>query len=111
MKLSGFEIENTKCEKFIGRKAVCEVKFKNNVTPFMKTMLMNFLVSSVIAHLMFHSCTINNKISHIYESCLRVKYNQNILSFKELLERDRSFPIHNRNLHILATEMFKVVTI
>ena len=27
---------------------------------------------------------------------------------KELLERYGSFPIHNRNLHILATEMFKV---
>ena len=42
------------------------------------------------------------------EECLRVIYNDKIPSFKELLERDGSVPIHNRNLKILAIEMFKV---
>ena len=57
---------------------------------------------------MCHSRTINNKINHLHERCLRVIYNDKISSFKELLERDGSVPIHNRNLQILATEMFKV---
>ena len=57
---------------------------------------------------MSHSRTINNKINHLHERCLRVIYNHKISSFKELLERDGSVPIHSRNLQILATEMFKV---
>ena len=57
---------------------------------------------------MCHSRTINNKIYHLHERCLRVIYNDKISSFKELLEKDGSVPIHNRNLQILATEMFKV---
>ena len=57
---------------------------------------------------MCHSRTINNKINHLHERYLRVIYNDKIPSFKELLERDRSVPVHNRNLQILVTEMFKV---
>ena len=57
---------------------------------------------------MCHSCTINSKINHLRERCLRVICSDKISSFKELLERDGSIPIHNRNLQILATEMFKV---
>ena len=57
---------------------------------------------------MCHSRTVNNKINSLHERCLRVIYNDQISSAKELLERDGSVPIHNKNIHILATEMFKV---
>ena len=57
---------------------------------------------------MSHSRTINNKINHLHERCLGVTYNDKISSFKELLEGDGSVPIHNRNLQILATEIFEV---
>ena len=57
---------------------------------------------------MCHSRTINNKINHLHERCLRVIYIDKISSFKELLERDRSAQVHSRNLQILATGMFKV---
>ena len=57
---------------------------------------------------MCHSHTINNKINHLHERCLHVIYNDKISSFKELLDRDGSLPIHNRNLQILPTGMFKV---
>ena len=57
---------------------------------------------------MCHSWTINNKINHLHERCLHVIYNNKISSFKELLERDRSVPIRNRNLQMLVTEMFEV---
>ena len=36
-------------------------------------------------------------------------YYDDTSSFQELLERDKSFTIHQRNLQFLATEMFKVV--
>ena len=55
-----------------------------------------------------HSRTINIKINQLHERCLRVTYNDKISSFKELLKKDRSVPIHCRNLQILATRMFKV---
>ena len=45
---------------------------------------------------------------NLHETCLCVIYNDKISSFKELLEGDGSVPIHNRNLQILATDMFKV---
>ena len=73
-------------------------------------MLMDLSLSSnsVIIHWFgCHSCTINNKINHLHERCLHVIYSDKISSFKELLERDGSVPIHNRNLQIFATEMFK----
>ena len=76
-----------------------------------KKMLMNSFFKSQFSYCplvwMCHSPTINNTINHLHERCLRVIYNK-ISSFKELLERDWSVPIHNRNLQILATEMFKV---
>ena len=35
-------------------------------------------------------------------------YNSKKLSFKELLETDKSVPIHIKNLQVLATEIIKV---
>ena len=56
---------------------------------------------------MCHSRTVNNKINILHEICLRIVYNSKKLSFKELLETDKSVPIHIKNLQVLATEMFK----
>ena len=53
---------------------------------------------------MCHSRAINNRINHL---CKRL-HNEKILSFKELLQKDVSVVIHNRNLEILATEFLKV---
>ena len=39
---------------------------------------------------------------------LRIIYKDDISSFHDLLKRDKSFTIHERNLQFLATEMFKV---
>ena len=36
------------------------------------------------------------------------QYNDKTLSFENLLEKDGYFSIHNRNLQILVTEMFKI---
>ena len=55
----------------------------------------------------FHSCTMNNKINHLHERCLRIVYSDKMSSFKKLLETGRSVPIHIRNLQILATGLFK----
>ena len=57
---------------------------------------------------MFHSRTLNNRINNLHERALRIVYKNKHLSFEELLRKDNSFSIHNRNLQKLAVEMYKV---
>ena len=59
---------------------------------------------------MMHSRILNNRINKIQERALRIVYNDNNSSFKELLHKDDSVTIHTRNIQSLATELFKVVT-
>ena len=57
---------------------------------------------------MFHSRTLNNRINKIHEKALRLVYkNETFLSFDDLLKRDKSVSIHQKNLQILATEIYK----
>ena len=57
---------------------------------------------------MFCSRTLNAKINKLHERALRVVYKCDHLTFQQLLEKDTSFTIHERNLQKLAVEMFKV---
>ena len=57
---------------------------------------------------MFCSRTLNNKINKLQERALRVVYKSDNLTFQQLLEKDKSFTIHERNLQKLAVEMYKV---
>ena len=57
---------------------------------------------------MFHSRTLNNRINNLHERALRLVYNDHVSSFEQLLYRDKSFSIHERNLQKLAIEMYKV---
>ena len=51
---------------------------------------------------------LNNKVNRLHERWLRVNYNDGLSSFQELLERDNSVSVHNRNIQCLATELYKV---
>ena len=55
---------------------------------------------------MCYSRIINKKINRLHERCLRIIYGDRQLPFEELLEKDSSVSIYERN--ILATEMYKV---
>ena len=57
---------------------------------------------------MFHSRKLNNRINRIHERALRIVYEDKDSTFLELLEKDKSFKIHDRNLQKLATELYKV---
>ena len=56
---------------------------------------------------MFHSTKINNRINSLHERALRVVYRDYKATFSELLSKDKSVTIHQRNLQLLATEIFK----
>ena len=57
---------------------------------------------------MFHSCKLNNRINKIHERSLRIVYRDNCSSFEELLCKDNSFTVHERNIQYLAIELFKL---
>ena len=57
---------------------------------------------------MCHSRIINKKINRLHERCLRIIYFDKQSSFEELLEKDSSASIHEKNIQILATETYKV---
>ena len=52
----------------------------------------------------FHSRQINLMRGH-----LRIVYKEHFSSFEEPLSKDKSVPVHQRNLQILATEMHKIL--
>ena len=47
---------------------------------------------------MFHSRSLNKKIKRIHERALRMVYDDDKSTFNELLVRDGSFTIHERNI-------------
>ena len=58
---------------------------------------------------MLHSRTMNNKINHLHERSLRIVYSDQSSTFEELLERDKTFSIHHKNVQSLAIEIYKFV--
>ena len=57
---------------------------------------------------MFHCRKLNIRVNKLHKRALRIVYQDYASSFTELLEKDNSTTIHNRNIHLLATELFKV---
>ena len=54
---------------------------------------------------MFHSRGLKNRINKIHEKALRLVYKDNKSTFSELLDKDNSVTIHDRNLQALATSI------
>ena len=57
---------------------------------------------------MFHNRKLNNYVNRIHERALRIAYQDHSSAFNELLAKDSSFKIHDRNLQKLLIEIFKV---
>ena len=58
---------------------------------------------------MLHSRTMNNKINRLHERSLRILHSDQSSTFEELLERDKTFSIHHKNVQSLAIEIYKFV--
>ena len=128
-----FVINNSNEEKILGIKTDIKLSFENHVSSLCKkasqklhalTRIVNYMdlskrkclmkafVTSQFNYCpliwMFHSRELSNRINRIHERALRLLYQDNSLSFAELLERDNSVTIHQRNLPVHATEIFKL---
>ena len=57
---------------------------------------------------MFCSRTLNTRINKLHERALRILYRDDVSSFEDRLERDKSITIQERNIKLLAAEMYKV---
>ena len=57
---------------------------------------------------MFHGRKANERINHIHERALRIVYKDNNSSFMELLHKDNSHSVHQKNIQFLAIELYKV---
>ena len=133
IEIGDFEIENSKCEKLLGvhfdnrltfdyhilglcKKASKKINALARISQYInlskRKILMNpffdlqFKYCSLIW--ISHSRTNKSKIDRLHERYLRIIYNDKKSSFKELLEKDSSVSINERNVQVLATEMYKV---
>ena len=58
---------------------------------------------------MLHNRDLEHKINKLHERALRIVYNDDKLSFSELLALDNSFTIHHQNIQKLAVEIYKCI--
>ena len=130
-KIEDFSIKNSTKENLLGVKFDSNLSFENHVTSLCKKAsqklhalarishymnlnkrrkLMKAFITSQFSYCaliwMFHSSNLN-KINRKHERALRLIY-QNNLNFSELLDLYNSVTVHQKNLQILVTEIYKV---
>ena len=82
------------------------LRFEQRKKNFNAFMTSQFYYAPVVC--MFHNRKLNNHINHIYETALRIAYQDNNSMFNELRAKDGSFRIHDHNLQKLLIEICKV---
>ena len=99
----------------ICKKASQKISALARVAPYMnlkkKQKLMNAFFRSQFNYCslvwMFHVRRLDKKINHLHERCLRIVYCDYTSSFEQLLEKDGANKFHQKNLQLLAIELFK----
>ena len=98
------------------RKASRKIQALARVMPFINLSKRRLLMNSFFKT-QFNYCPLiwmcysrenNRKINRLHKRYLRIIYNDKQSSFNELLEKDGSVSIHERNLQVIAAEMYKI---
>ena len=101
----------TLCKK-VGKKLHARARIIQYVSTNQAQLLMRSFIMSQFSYCpltwICQSRKINNQINKLHERALRLAYNDKSSSFRELLERDKSVTVHERNIQVLLTEMLKV---
>ena len=84
----------------------------NHINKKKRRILMNAFTTSQFSYCplvwMSHSRAMNNRINKIHEKALKLVYKDKTnLSLDDLLKKDKSVSIHQRNLQTLAIEIYK----
>ena len=132
MKIGTDVIQNESSVKLLGFIIDNKLNFNEHVTKMFKKaskklhalriattsdklkLVMRAFIESVFGYCpliwMFRNRTLNNKINHQQERDLRLVYKDHNSTFSELLCKDNTLNIHQRNLQKLAIEMYKIKT-
>ena len=132
LKILGFAVGSSPCEELLGitidseltiYKHVISLCSKDNqnlalakiakcLTTDKRKILLNSFIMAQFNYCpltwMCHSRALNSKINRMQERALRIVYNDYKPNFKELLEGDHSFTVHERSIHYIAIEACKV---
>ena len=126
------QVENSKSQKLLGintdsklifedhinricKKASAKLNPLGRISYYMEPLKWRLLVNAFFTSQfnycpltwMFHIKKLNNKINRLHERCLWLIFSDKGPSYEELLDKDNSVPIHQKNLQKLAIEMFK----
>ena len=130
--IDGSNKENKKEQKLLVVKFDSSLSFKGHITSFCKNArqklhalarIVNYMdlpkrkalvkafITFQFSHCpliwIFHSRTLKSCINNIHERAHRLTYKDNQTSFKELSEKDHSVTVHQKNLQVLVTKIFK----
>ena len=133
IKVENCNLKNSKDKKLLGIIIDNKLTFKNHVeslcakasqklhalsrvSNFMtlkqRKIIMNTFILSHFGYCplvwMFHNRKLNHRINRLHERALRIVYKDDNASFEELLIKDDSVTIHERNIQTLAIELYKV---
>ena len=97
------------------RKLSALVCIARNITLLKRRMLLQAFIESQFNDCpliwMLHSRTMNNQTHPLLERSLRIVYSNQRSTFDVLLQRDKIFSIHHKNIQKLVIEIYKFVDV
>ena len=103
---------NNICNK-VSQKINALTRIANYINPAQRRLVMKAFIISQFGYCplvwMFHSRRINNRINRLHERALRLAHNDYDASFQDLLIKDKSVTIHQRNLQVFAILLYKII--